>query len=160
MCGSFQQYSLAPRPVGIPRGRSGSEARRPRGLKARFPGVGHPVFSGGCGIGSAGSGLINPAGQRLGGGTCGRKAGPSGTRSQAADCGCPAGCPLAPGWGCIRGVSSRPGVWVKGARLGARDSLYSLARASRSAYTTPLLCSAPPAVPWPAKPSRRRVRRG
>lgn len=69
LCGSFQQHSRAPPARGSPQGRVGSEVRRPRGLKAPVSlGLGHPVFAEGCGLGSAGSGLINPSGRRLGGG--------------------------------------------------------------------------------------------
>lgn len=86
--------------------------------------------------------MNNPAGLRLGGGHLREEAGRVGDRWEGADCGRPDGCPLAPGWGCIRGASGRPGLWVKGVRPGAKGLEVNLHHP---------LCSAAPHQPSPAR---------
>lgn len=44
----------------------------------RSPGLGHPIFAWDCGLRSAGLGLINPGGQRQGGGHLREEGGPFG----------------------------------------------------------------------------------
>lgn len=114
-----------------------------------FPGVGHLGFARGYGLAPAGSELINPALRRPGRSHLREEVRPIGYT------GCLADCPLAPGWGPTAGASVGPGVGEGRQAGNQRQPPHSLARDSRSTCTTSLLCSAPPAVLWPATPSRR-----